>query len=94
MELTRCTGCMELIPEGEVRYAFDEPYCERCFDDQFTYCCQCDRLLSREDVQWDRDGDPLIVPNASKKKMTMRVRIILKYMMQTGNLLLSSQEGF
>lgn len=58
MTLTRCTGCMETIPEGEVRYAFDEAYCERCFDDLFTYCCRCDRLLNREDVQWDRDGDP------------------------------------
>jgi len=56
--MAHCTSCLEEIPHGEVRYAFDEVYCERCFDDLFTYCCRCDRLLYREDTQWDNDGDP------------------------------------
>ncbi len=56
--MAHCTSCLEEIPHGEVRYAFDEVYCERCFDDLFTYCCRCDRLLYREDTHWDNDGDP------------------------------------
>jgi len=56
--MAHCTSCLEEIPHGEVRYAFDEVYCERCFDDLFTYCCRCDRLLYREDTNWDNDGDP------------------------------------
>jgi len=56
--MAHCTSCLEEISHGEVRYALDEVYCERCFDDLFTYCCRCDRLLYREDTNWDNDGDP------------------------------------
>ena len=56
--MAHCTSCLEEIPQGEVRFAFDEVYCERCFDDLFTYCCRCDRLQYREDTNWDNDGDP------------------------------------
>lgn len=54
----RCYDCGHEITGDETRFAYDEPYCESCFDDRFTYCCRCDMLLRRDDVHWDHDGDP------------------------------------
>jgi len=54
----RCFDCGQEISGDETRFAYDEPYCESCFDDRFTYCCRCDMLLRRDDVHWDNDGDP------------------------------------
>ena len=53
----RCINCEELIPDGEVRWGFDEPYCEECFDENYNYCCHCDTLISSDLTNYSSDGD-------------------------------------
>ena len=55
----RCTNCDVELADGEARFAFDEPYCEECFDNNYTYCCRCDSIVSRNDIiHYSNDGDP------------------------------------
>ena len=55
----RCTNCDEELTDGEAHFAFDEPYCEECFDNSYTYCCRCDTIVSRNDItHYSDDGDP------------------------------------
>lgn len=53
-----CTNCEEDLQDDEVRWAFDEPYCEDCFDNMFNYCCRCDSVIYRENAHYNDDGDP------------------------------------
>ena len=55
----RCTNCDQEISNDEARYFCDEPYCEVCFDNSFTYCCRCDNPIDRSEVyHYSDDGDP------------------------------------
>jgi len=55
----RCENCDEELTDDQAHFAFDEPYCEECFDNQFTYCCRCDTVVSRSDItHYSDDGDP------------------------------------
>ena len=40
------------------RWAFEEPYCEDCFDNMFNYCCSCDGVIYRESAHYNDEGDP------------------------------------
>ncbi len=53
-----CNNCEEELHDDEVRWAFDEPYCEDCFDNLFNYCCRCDSVIYRENAHYNDDGDP------------------------------------
>ncbi len=53
----RCSSCENLLLDDEVRYAWDEPYCESCFDDLFNHCCHCDELITSSSTHY-QDGDP------------------------------------
>lgn len=53
-----CHNCEEDLQDDEVRWAFDEPYCEDCFDNLFNYCCRCDSVIYRENAHYNDDGDP------------------------------------
>lgn len=53
-----CTNCEEDLHDDAVRWAFEEPYCEDCFDNLFNYCCRCDSVIYRENAQYSDDGDP------------------------------------
>lgn len=54
----RCSNCNDVIPDGEVRWAYDDPYCEDCFDDNYTYCSHCDEVIARNLTIYDDDGEP------------------------------------
>lgn len=57
MERTRCYECNNILSEEEVRWAFDNPYCESCFDNRYCYCCRCDDVLASDDAYVSDDGD-------------------------------------
>jgi len=53
MSKTYCITCGDQITEEEVRWAFEERYCEDCFNDRFTYCDRCDAVLYRDEAHYD-----------------------------------------
>lgn len=53
-----CNNCEEELHDDAVRWAFEEPYCEDCFDNMFNYCCRCDSVIYRENAHYNDDGDP------------------------------------
>ena len=55
----RCTNCNDVIPDGEVRWAYEDAYCENCFNDSYTYCSACDSVVSRNEVVYNNSDDPL-----------------------------------
>lgn len=52
-----CHNCAEDLSDNSVRWAFEEPYCEDCFDNMFTYCCRCDGVIYRENAHYNDEGD-------------------------------------
>ena len=60
VKMCRCTSCGRSIENEEnVLYGFDQPYCERCFDETFYYCYDCDRLIYQSDSYSDSAGNPI-----------------------------------
>ena len=55
----RCTNCNDTIPDGEVRWAYEDAYCESCFNDSYTYCSACDCVISRNEVVYNSSDDPM-----------------------------------
>jgi hypothetical protein len=55
----RCTNCNDIIPDGETRFAYEDPFCESCFNDSYTYCSACDSVISRNEVVYNNSDDPL-----------------------------------
>jgi hypothetical protein len=55
----RCTNCNDVIPDGETRWAYEDAYCENCFNDSYTYCSACDSVVSRNEVVYNNSDDPL-----------------------------------
>jgi hypothetical protein len=55
----RCNNCNVVIPDGEVRWAYEDPYCESCFNDSYTYCSACDSVVARSEVTYNNSDDPL-----------------------------------
>jgi hypothetical protein len=55
----RCTNCNDVIPDDEVRWAYDDPYCESCFNDSYTYCSCCDSVTHRNEICYDNSDNPL-----------------------------------
>jgi hypothetical protein len=55
----RCNNCNDVIPDGEVRWAYEDPFCESCFNDAYTYCSACDSVVSRNEVVYNNSDDPL-----------------------------------
>jgi hypothetical protein len=58
MSRTNCHICNEPLNEDQIRWAFDDPLCESCFSEGYTYCSQCDTLISRSETQYDNDSEP------------------------------------
>ena len=54
----QCNNCERELQDDEARWAFDEPYCENCFDETFNYCSRCDSVIYRSETQYNSDGDP------------------------------------
>jgi hypothetical protein len=55
----RCNNCGAQISDDEVRWAFDDPYCESCFNDSYTYCSCCDSVTHRNEISYDNADNPL-----------------------------------
>lgn len=53
-----CANCSEELSDVNARWAFDEPYCEPCFERIFNYCSRCDGVVYRENAHYNSDGDP------------------------------------
>lgn len=53
-----CHNCDDPINDDQARWAFEEPYCENCFDNMFNYCCRCDSVIYRENAHYNDEGDP------------------------------------
>src|SRR5690606_17941112 len=53
-----CNNCNTELTDDEIRWAFEEPYCEDCHSDLFTYCCHCDSVIYRTEAHYNDDGDP------------------------------------
>jgi hypothetical protein len=52
-----CSECNERMTPGETFWAFDAPYCESCYDNYYTTCFECDRIVNREEaVYFDHIG--------------------------------------
>ena len=54
----RCTNCEENIRDDGTRWAFDQPYCEECHNNLFTYCIHCDGEIYRNSAYFNADGEP------------------------------------
>ena len=54
----RCTNCEENIRDEGTRWAFDQPYCEECHNNLFTYCVHCDGEIYRNSAYFNADGEP------------------------------------
>jgi hypothetical protein len=55
----RCNNCNDVIPDGEVHWAYEDPFCHSCFSDSYTYCSACDSVVSRNEVVYNNSDDPL-----------------------------------
>ena len=53
-----CTACNDEIPESEIRWDGDYAYCEDCFNERFDHCSRCDETISRDNTNYDDDGNP------------------------------------
>ena len=53
MSKTYCTSCGDQLCDDEIRWAFEERYCEDCFNDRFTYCDRCDVVLYRDEAHYN-----------------------------------------
>jgi len=57
MEKTYCVSCNDVLHDDDVRWAFDDPYCESCFEEGYVYCNRCDSIVCRGDAHTDSNGD-------------------------------------
>jgi len=55
-ENLRCCNCGRIVPEDLAYYYDNEPYCEDCWNDLFTYCWHCDATIPRNDAYAGPDG--------------------------------------
>ncbi|MBX3006965.1 MAG: hypothetical protein KF816_02955 [Melioribacteraceae bacterium] len=58
--MSQCSVCQCELESHQIRTASnDEIYCEECFSENYNYCNRCDEVISRDETQWDDEGDPL-----------------------------------
>lgn len=55
----RCTSCEEELRDDEARWYGDEPYCEHCFYESYTYCYRCDEAIDRDHCRYNGDDEPV-----------------------------------
>lgn len=53
----KCSNCNDNILDVRVRWAFEDPYCEECFDNMFNYCCHCDSVMTRDNSHYNSEGE-------------------------------------
>ena len=67
-----CHNCDEELRDDQVRWAFEEPYCEDCFDNMFNYCCRCDGVIYRESAHYNDEGDPYLAQIEESVRLIMQ----------------------
>ena len=78
----------------EHSWAFEQPYCEECHNNLFTYCAHCDGEIYRNNAYFNDDGEPYCEDCYEvKMKQIMTVRIIRKYMKKTEKILFICQDS-
>lgn len=53
-----CVNCNEKLMDDEIKWAYDEPYCEECFDNRYTYCTSCDAVITRDNAMYNDSDEP------------------------------------
>lgn len=56
--MSRCSICNCELESHQIRYAFEDIYCDDCFSENYNVCNRCDEVISRDQTLWNRDGDP------------------------------------
>jgi hypothetical protein len=56
--MSRCSICNCELESHQIRYAFEDIYCEDCFSENYNVCNRCDEVISRDQTLWDGNGDP------------------------------------
>ena len=51
-----CHNCEEEVNDDAVRWAFEEPYCEECYNENYFNCNDCGDEVYREDTYIDYNG--------------------------------------
>jgi hypothetical protein len=55
--MSKCANCGRVLEsEEEKRIAFDNYYCERCYDTLFASCSRCDMLIYDDEARYDNGG--------------------------------------
>ena len=55
----RCTSCEREYDPDDMRWFNDEPYCEDCFFENFTYCSRCDEAIDRDYVRYNSSDEAM-----------------------------------
>jgi hypothetical protein len=53
----KCYNCDQIIIDGDALWGEDEPYCESCFNDHYTYCTNCDTTVLRRNALFSDSGN-------------------------------------
>lgn len=57
--MIECTSCSGEFNSDDIRWFGDDPYCDDCFFDRYTYCNNCDEPVSRDYCSYNGDDDPI-----------------------------------
>jgi len=53
----RCNSCEREYDPDNMRWHGDDPYCEDCFNESFTYCSRCDETIDRDYARYNISDD-------------------------------------
>lgn len=62
-----CASCGDSVDEDYVCWGNDEPYCECCHGDRFTYCDRCDSDIDRENIVHIADEDEWVCEDCAER---------------------------
>jgi len=55
----RCNSCEREYDPDNMRWYGDDPYCEHCFYESYTYCARCDESVDRNYCRYDSNDEPV-----------------------------------
>ena len=55
----RCSTCEKEIDPDYARWYNDQPYCEDCFFETYTFCSRCDEPVERSYCRYDSNDEPV-----------------------------------
>ena len=53
----RCNSCEREYDPDNMRWYGDDPYCEDCFNESFTYCSRCDETIDRDYARYNSSDE-------------------------------------